>query len=169
MPERSATSAFDAFLKLDGIKGESMTKGHAGEIDILSFSFGASNAHSSSSGGGGGTGKAVFHDLSVTKFADLSSTALFLAVATGQHIKEGTLTVRKSGGEAHKYMVIKLTDVLVSSFQSAATEGHNATTPLEQLSLGYSKIEFSYTEQDKAGKAGKSVSHGFDVKANTKV
>ena len=34
--------AFDAFLKLDGVKGESFDNTHKGEIDILSFSWGVS-------------------------------------------------------------------------------------------------------------------------------
>ena len=31
---------FDAFLKLDGIKGESADAKHKGEIDVMSFSWG---------------------------------------------------------------------------------------------------------------------------------
>ncbi len=31
---------FDAFLKIDGIKGESADAKHKGEIDVMSFSWG---------------------------------------------------------------------------------------------------------------------------------
>jgi type VI protein secretion system component Hcp len=35
--------AYDAFLKLEGIAGESQKKDHIGEIQIDNFSLGASN------------------------------------------------------------------------------------------------------------------------------
>ena len=35
--------AFDAFLKIEGIEGESTDKVHPGEIEIQSFSWGVSN------------------------------------------------------------------------------------------------------------------------------
>ena len=36
--------AYDAFLKIDGIEGESNDKTHKGEIELSSFSWGVSNA-----------------------------------------------------------------------------------------------------------------------------
>ena len=50
--------AFDSFLKLDGIKGESVDSKHKDELEILSFSFGANNTGGGRAGGGGGEGKA---------------------------------------------------------------------------------------------------------------
>ena len=35
--------AFDAFLKIEGIDGESADKTHPGEIEVVSFSWGVSN------------------------------------------------------------------------------------------------------------------------------
>jgi len=52
--------AFDSFLKLDGIKGESADAKHKGEIDILSFSFGASQTGTHATGGGGGGAKSRY-------------------------------------------------------------------------------------------------------------
>ena len=46
--------AVDMFLKIDGIKGESQDKKHKDQIDLMSWSWGASNAGSHSTGGGGG-------------------------------------------------------------------------------------------------------------------
>ena len=53
--------AFDAFLKIDGIEGESTDKTHPGEIEIQSFSWGVSNTASGGAGGGGGAGKGLVH------------------------------------------------------------------------------------------------------------
>lgn len=165
----AGSNHFDAFLKIDGIKGESTTKGQEGAIDVQSFSWGLVNISSIATGSGGGAGKAVFQDFHFTKFTDLSSTALFFAVASGQHIKDATLTVRKSGGEALTYLVIKMSDVLVSSLTQSGAESTDSPKPVEQCSIGFSKITFDYTGQDATGKAGKTVTHGWDVKANTKV
>ena len=52
--------AVDAFLKLDGIDGESQDKEHKGEIDILSWSWGGASTASFNLGGGGASGKASF-------------------------------------------------------------------------------------------------------------
>src|SRR5258708_21299898 len=44
----------DYFLKLKGIEGESSDKTHKNEIELLSWSWGATNAGSHASGSGGG-------------------------------------------------------------------------------------------------------------------
>ena len=44
----------DYFLKIDGIEGESTDEKHASEIDLMSWSFNATNLGTQSYGGGGG-------------------------------------------------------------------------------------------------------------------
>src|SRR6187402_3524351 len=103
--------AVDMFLKLDGIAGESKDKAHTGEIHIESFSWGMSQTGAHGSGGGGGAGKVSVHDISVTKLTDKSSCALMAALASGKHIKDGPITVRKAGEKPLEYLKIKLTDI----------------------------------------------------------
>jgi type VI secretion system secreted protein Hcp len=153
-------ASVDMFLELDGIKGESKDEKHKGEIEILSFSWGASNPGSSTAGGGGGAGKVSISDLSVTKPIDLASTPLFLDAATGKHIKDATLTLRKktSGdGEPLEYLKIKLQDILVSSVQQAGNG--NTDRPMESVSLNFSKIEIAYQPED----GGPPVTGGYDI------
>ena len=45
--------AFDTFLKLTGIEGESTAKGMEKQIEVYSFSWGASNPSTVGSGSGG--------------------------------------------------------------------------------------------------------------------
>ena len=170
--------AFDAFLKLDGIKGESADAKHKGEIDIMSFSWGMSQTGVSATGGGGGAGKVQVHDLTVTKKTDASSPLLMLNCANGAHIKEANFVVRKAGGEQLEYLKIKLTDVLVSSYKPASfdwsgpgDEGpEEDVLPQEQVSINFAKVEFSYQPQGADGKAqGGPILAGWDVKANKKV
>ena len=60
--------AFDAFLKLDGIPGDSTDATHKGEIDVMSFSWGESQPIAThGAGGGGGAGKVSFQDLHIGK------------------------------------------------------------------------------------------------------
>ena len=64
-PAAYAAARADYYLKLPPIEGESGDK-HKGEIEILSWSWGASQASSAHSGGGMGAGKATLQDVSVT-------------------------------------------------------------------------------------------------------
>jgi type VI secretion system secreted protein Hcp len=190
--------AFDGFLKLDGIKGESADAKHKGEIDIISFSFGASQAGIQATGGGGGAGKVQIYDMHFYKKVDASSPLLFLNCATGTHIKEATFIVRKAGGQQLEFLKIKLTDVLISSIKPhgqgeqneewhsnlglGAAAGHQTgpaagavkswgdEVPFENLSLNFAKIEYSYQPQGADGKAqGGPIMAGWDVKGNQKV
>jgi type VI secretion system secreted protein Hcp len=175
---------FDAFLKLDGIKGESADAKHKGEIDIMSFSWGAAQTGVSATGGGGGAGKVKFHDFQITKKTDAASPLLFLNCANGAHIKEANFVVRKAGGEQLEYLKIKLTDVLISSYKPAGTESAligllqpaaqapaaGDEIPMEEVTLNFAKVEFSYQPQGADGKAqGGPILAGWNVKANQKV
>ena len=49
--------AFDCFLKLEGIEGESLDQNHKGEIELLSINWGATQSGTSGYGGGSGGGR----------------------------------------------------------------------------------------------------------------
>jgi type VI secretion system secreted protein Hcp len=106
--------AYDVFLKLDGIEGESLDDKHKDEIDIESFQWGLSQSGTLSGGGGGGVGKASFQDFSFTANISKASPKLFLACASGQHIKDGTITVRKAGKGQQEFLVVKMTDAFIT-------------------------------------------------------
>jgi type VI secretion system secreted protein Hcp len=158
--------AVDYFLKLDGIPGESADAKHKGEIDVLAFSWGVSQAKGTGSGGGGGAGKAIFEDLLVVARTSKASPKLWLACASGQHIKSAVLTCRKPGKTPFEFLTITLTDVLVSSYE---IDGSDEELPLDQVALAFAKVETAYTPQDPTGKAQPPVKAGWDVKANKKI
>jgi type VI secretion system secreted protein Hcp len=159
--------AVDMFLKLDGIKGESKDSKHKDEIHIESFSWGMSQTGTMGVGGGGGAGKVSVHDISISKYMDKSTPELMLACCNGKHIPSGLLTVRKAGETPLEYLKIKLTDVLISSVQNAAS-GHESMT--ESVNLNFAKFEVSYQPQGNDGKPdGGPILMGWDVKANKKV
>ena len=60
-------------------------------------------------------GKGEVNDLSFTHKIDKASPLLLKACATGQHLKEATITRRKAGKGQQEFLVIKMNDVLVTS------------------------------------------------------
>jgi type VI secretion system secreted protein Hcp len=161
-------AAVDYFLKIDGIDGESADSKHKGEIDIESWSWGEAQTGVHSAGGGGGAGKVSMKDFAFTAKQSKASPKLFLACATGEHIKTATLVCRKAGKEQQEYLKITLSDCLVSSYQTGGSAG-SSIVPVDHIALNYAKFEMEYKEQKADGTLGAAVKAGYDVKANKKV
>ena len=160
--------AVDMFLEIKECPGESTKKGHEGQIDITSFTFGAVQSGSFARGGaGGGAGKAEFQDISIVKEVDKSSPKLFQACAAGTHFQKATIYVRKAGDKPLEYYKVELSDLIVSSVQNSGSSGGD--TVMESITFNTAKINFTYVEQDAKGGAGKTVTAGFDVRAGEKV
>ena len=156
--------AVDYFLKIDGIAGESRDSKHKDEIELESFSWGATQAAVHAGGGGGGAGKVSMQDFHFVMRTNKASPKLLLACASGQHLKSAVLTARKAGKDQQEYLVYKFTDLLVSSYQTGGADG--GESPVDQVSFNFSKIETSYKPQSASGQLGPAVSAGWDVKAN---
>jgi type VI secretion system secreted protein Hcp len=159
-------SVVDYFLKLDGIQGESRDAKHKGEIELESFSWGEENAGIPGGRGAGGAGKVQLEDLHVVMKMNKASPLLLLACATGQHIKQAVLTARRAGKSQLDFLVVKLTDVLVSAYH---TGGSVDVPPTDQVSFDFSRIQVELRTQKADGGLGTAVKAGWDVKANKKV
>jgi len=153
----------DYFLKLDGIDGESQDSKHKGDIELESFSWGASNAGTSAYGGGMGAGKVQMQDFHVVTRVNKASPKLMLACANGEHIKKAVLVCRKAGKDQQEYLKITFSDLLVSSFQTGGHAGSDVV-PMDQVSLNFSKIEFEYKPQQPDGTLGAVVKSQYDLK-----
>src|SRR6266404_8015341 len=112
--------ASDIFAKIGDIKGESLDSKHKDEIEVLSFSWGVTNTGATAAGGGGGAGKATFQDLSIVHKIDKASPLLMQACATGEHLKEATITFRKAGKGQQDFLIIKMNDVIVTGVVQSA-------------------------------------------------
>ena len=118
----------DYFLKIDGIQGESPDKTHKSEIEIESFSWGATpDAGTASHGGGGGAGKVQMQDFHFVMNVNKASPKLMLACAQGEHIKSAILTCRKAGKEQQEYLKVTFSDLLVSSYQTSGSGGERSS------------------------------------------
>lgn len=156
--------AFDAFLKIDGIPGESQDSKHKEWIEIISYSFGAHQqvAGQKRSTGGAAAGQRVdLHDLNFVKILDKASPKLFLFCCNGTHIPKVTIELCRATGDKTKYMEVKLEDVIVSTYRPGGSSHGDEALPLEEVSFNYGKIEYVYTATDH--KSGKPAG---DVKAH---
>ena len=161
--------AVDIFLEVEGIKGESKDHKHKDQIDVLSWSWGATQTGGTTgAGGGAGAGKASLQDFHFVSHISKASPKLFLSCATGTHHKTALLSGVRVGGKgaSSEFLKYKLSDVVISSDQQAGNQGD---FPVEQFSLNYSKIEITFTPQTSTGKVGTPITAGFDVKASKKV
>lgn len=156
--------ATNMFLYLNGIQGESKDAKHAKEIDVLAWSWGASQSGNMQLGAGGGSGKTAVEDLSFTHYIDCATHDLWQRVFNGKHVKEGTLTVRKASELALDYFIIKMTDILVTSIHAAGSVGEERLT--ENVTLNFSKVEIVYIPQKGDGSADSAKMAGWDFRNN---
>jgi type VI secretion system secreted protein Hcp len=153
----------DMFLKLTNIKGESTDSKHKDEIEVLSWSLGASQTGAGHYGTGSGAGKVEFQDLHVTKHVDHATPSLLQHLTTGKHIDEGLLTCRKAGGTALEYLKFKMEQCLVSSQTFGGGQGSDQVT--ESITLNFRKFTQTYTPQDPKGTAKPSTDFTWDIAA----
>ncbi len=153
--------ASDIFAKIGDIKGESLDDKHKGEIEVFSISWGVSNQGSMGSGGGGGTGKASFSDLSFTHKIDKASPVLMQSCAGGDHLKEATITHRKSGKGQQEFLIWKLSDVIVTSVSPSGSSGGDES---ESVSLQFAKVVLEYKAQKADGSLDAGVFFKYDIK-----
>ena len=157
--------AWDAYLVVAGIKGESQREGHEGEIEVISFSFGGSNPSSVGMGGGGGTGTVALSSFNVMKKTDATSCEMFQAMCDGTHFDEAVLVLYKSGGAAGAlpYLVYNFEELYVDGINWSGAEGGD-NIPMESVSFSFGRIEITYTEQNKDGTAGGDHTGIWDVR-----
>lgn len=161
--------AFDAFLKLSTIPGESTDDKHKDWIEILSFSWGVNQptTGSRSTGGAASAERANLQDLSVVKVLDRASPKLFLFCCNGTHIPTASLELCRATGDKTRYMEYKMSDVIVTSVRPGGQAQGGEPLPLEEVTFNYGKIELTYTETDHAtGKPKGDVKAHWDLKTN---
>ena len=90
--------------------------------------------------------------------------SILRACATGEHIQEATITVRKAGKGQQEYLVIKMTDVLVTSVSLSVSAEGDAT--VESVALAFAKVDLEYKPQKPDGSLDAGVHFTYDLKAN---
>jgi len=148
--------AFDTFLQLDGLDGESTRAGFEKWIEIYSFSFGASNPTTVSAGSSGmSAGKVSLSSFNVMKKTETSSPTIFQMCCVGDHFKTAKLTLNKASGDKKtplSFLVFAFTEVYVESIQWSGSTGGD-DTPTESVSFAFASVTVTYTPQQKTGAA----------------
>lgn len=149
----------DCHIKFDGVTGEATHKDHKGEIEVLSWSWGASNA-SGLAGGGSGMGKGTAADFNFMHKYDKASPVLAKQCASGKHFPSVVMTARKSGEGQQDFFKLTMKEVFITSVQPSGSSGGDI---MESVSMTYKDIEFSYKPQDDKGALGGEVKFGWNL------
>jgi type VI secretion system secreted protein Hcp len=152
--------AVNAYLVIDGRPGPSTSKQDA--IDILSFSFGASQTAvigAGSSGGEARSGRANVSDVTIMKVLDKTSPLLFDDCVTGNYLKKVDIIYDKPMGDSQEdYFKIHMEDALITSIQLSGS----SENPVESISFAFSKVKVSYNPEEDGSLKG-FIDKGFDV------
>ncbi len=141
--------AFDCFLKIEEIPGESTDEEHGEWIEVLSFSHGVSQASSGavSSGGSLSAERCDHQDFSIVKTLDKASPKLNLFCCNGREVDEVKVELCRSGGDKQKYMEYIMTKAIITSVRPGGSSQGGEPLPLEEVSFKYRKIDWIYTPE----------------------
>lgn len=158
--------ANNAYLQIDGIKGESAGSKHKEWIEVSNVDWHVHQPRAMAISSSGHTaGRAEISEISFKKLADLSSPLLQQTCAAGKRIPKAKFEFMRAdgNGEPIKYYSVELENVMVSSVNPSTGDGGILT---ERVSLAFSKIKWNYTQQKIAGGASGNTSGGWDSAAN---
>ena len=159
--------AFDCFLNVQDIPGESKDSAHESWIEIDSFNHGLTQPI----GGPASTAGALSAErcdhsfFSITKKLDKASPKLAEACCKGLHIPLVELSLNRATGDKAEYMNYKLTDCMVTAYSPGGSSG-GGDVPSEEVSFTYGKIEWTYTQLSPDGSSVGQVAAGWNCETN---
>lgn len=165
-----AMAAQDIFLCIEGLEGETADARHPGCMDVLAWSWGASNSGDTQAGGGGGAGKVSFQDLSVTKYVDKASPDIMQHTANGTVYPKLELLIHKPCLEckvSDPYYTLTIQLPIVSSVSTGGSAGEDRL--IENVSFNFAKIEWCYSPQKQDGSLDPPICGDWDAVSNTRL
>ena len=160
--------AYDAFMKIDGVDGESTDKKHAKWIEVSGFNHEVAQPSSGASATGGRTGgRAEFGPVSVEKTADKATPVLSQYCAMGEPIPKVEIEFCEAAGEKHTFLKYTLNNVLVESV--SVTGSGDMSKPEETVNFSYGDIKWEYTPIGHDGKPGGTLDRGWSLEENAKL
>jgi type VI secretion system Hcp family effector len=160
--------AFDCFLKIEGVEGESVDDEHGGWIEVISYHHLITNP----SAGIKQTGpreRCDHADFTIKKAVDKASPKLAEYCCTGAQIPTVKVSVCRATREKTPYFEVELRNVGICRYEPlAATKGDDAL-PTEEVGLRYDHIQWTYMVTDqKTGQRKGNVQARWNVAANTR-
>jgi len=160
--------AYDAYLKIDGIEGESSEDKHKRWIELTSFNFGGAATGAADFGSGLASGKVAMQDFHFTKRMDVCSPKVMEACCAGKTYKFADLELCRSTGEKVVYLKVHFDELIISSYQTGGAAGDGGM-PSEQISFNFTKVNYSYIPLDSMGRPQGALQAGYDIKQQTKI
>ena len=159
--------AFQTFMKIEGISGESVDSAHKGWIEVLSMNWELTNVKDL--GRSDTAGRTHFSDFTVSKAVDLSSPLLLQHASGRKKIPQIKIDVCRAGGsDKLKYLEYTFTNCVITRVQLNAGMSLEAgeTLPFEEVAFNYEKFEVTYTQQKRPDGMGGGVTQAsFDLRA----
>ena len=153
-----------AYIKFDGVDGESLDKDHSKWSDIQSFSQGMHQPGASATGAARRRGDVILDALHVSKELDKASPKLAEAVCKGKVFPKVEIHLTGSTSDSGRttYYAYELKNVLVSSYNIGGS-GQSEQVPMEDFSLNFEEIKVTYTEFDSKGSKKGNVEYSWKV------
>jgi|SRR5690554_603584 type VI secretion system secreted protein Hcp len=151
------------YVEYEGIKGNVTADGYKDHISVQSLQFGVGRGISMEPGNLSNreATRPTISEITMSKPADTSATALFKEAVTGSSGKKVTIKFVQTGADkVVEFMTYTLEDVLVSGY-SVSADGES--DPMESISLSFSKIMVNYNDYDKTNKSANPQRVGYDL------
>jgi type VI secretion system secreted protein Hcp len=159
--------AIDAYLQIDGIKGESNDDKHKDWIEVsrVIHAVHQPRAESVSTAGGHTSGRAELSPISFQKLSDMASPVLLQTCAMGKTIPKATFEFMRADGDGKPipYFKIELENLMIANVTPNSGDGGTIT---ELVQLVYAKIKWTYTKQSVRGGTEGKTAGGWDCAAN---
>ena len=159
---QSPEGTIRAYLRLDGIVGESQDVAHRNEIEIVKFSWNDSipmddRAHIP-------IGVAIVDDFQITAQCSKASPVLFQYSALSRQIPKATITLQRtdSTGASTDFLTWTLSDVLITSY-TTTYDGTWDSKVTDQISLSFGKASFRYVPMNPDGTYSSPVEAAYEV------
>lgn len=157
--------SFSTFLEILGIDGEAVARGVENQMEIFSFSWGASNPAIVTTTEGLQPGELSLSTFSLMKRFDSASPRLFEACCAGSVLESATCTMFRTGDFTEPFLRYVFEEVLVESIQWSGSSGGD-DVPMESVSLAFRRVAVHYVRSEERGRPGTEHRASWDV--NTK-
>ena len=189
-PEESAelTTHSSAYVKFEGIDGESKDTVHENWSEIVSFNQGIHKPGGGATGTTRSTGEVIFDDIVIIKQVDKSSPKLAEAICKGKVFTkvEIHLTGPSEGSTCQgTFYAYELKNVMITSYTVSGSNPlayalvalapeitmpstgpfivQAVDAPLEEVALNFEEIKVTYTECDSSGKSKGNIEYSWKV------
>lgn len=142
------------FLRIGEIPGESLVRGHEGEIELSSWSWGVTNPGA----------KANWTGLNVSGYMDKAYPRLMAYGTQGRSISNAVLKIAV-GPALQEYYRLTLESARITSVTSRGDSGGERA--VQQAQIAFSKMTVDYTVFGPDGKASEVVNANWNVLSNT--